>query len=62
MFNDMTLNASVPSNQTSFLLSTLFPGHPMPNTNYTFSVRAMNVAVTSPPSINSASPTPTPGM
>jgi len=59
MFNDMTLNGSVPSDQTSVLLSKLFPDHPIPNTNYTVNIYAVNMAITSPPS---TSPAPTLGM
>ena len=62
MFNDITLNGSVPSDQTSFLLSKLFPGHPMPNTNYTVNIYAVNMASAGPPSITDTSPTPTLGM
>jgi len=62
MFNDMTLNESVPYSQTSFLLSKLFSGHPMPNTNYSLKIYAVNMASAGPPSIAGASPTPTPGM
>ena len=52
MFNDMTLNGLVPSNQTSVRLSELFPDHPMPNANYTcISVRAVNMAGAGPPSM-----------
>ena len=62
MFNDITLNGSVLSNQTLFLLSKLFPGHPIPNTNYTVNVRAINMASAGPPSITETSPTTTLGM
>jgi len=61
MFNGMTLNGSVPYSQTSFLLSKLFPGHLIPNTNYTVNIYAVNAVSAGPPSITGASPTPTPG-
>jgi len=48
MLNDTMLIESVPSDQTSFLLSELFCGHPMPNTVYTVNIYAVNVAGAGP--------------
>ena len=62
MFNDMILNGSVPSNQISFLLSKLVPSHPMPNTNYSLNMYAVNIAGAGPISTAGVSPTPIPGM
>jgi len=43
------LSGSVPSSQTSFLLSKLISGHPIPNTNYAVTIQAVNMAGAGPP-------------
>jgi len=48
MFNDTMLSGSFSSNQASFLLSKLIPGHPLPNTIYTVNMKAVNVAGAGP--------------